>query len=88
MPVDQPANAQFAPTLPQLRHNSLTETDSSLLPPKNLVDRAVRERDNEQVAVRAGLDVGGDAEVPPEQQALALHHRPLVRGRSRYRSHG
>ena len=39
---------------------------------KNLVDRSVRERDDEEVSVRSSLKVGRDAEVPAEQQALAL----------------
>ena len=56
----------------------MTERDSSLLPTMNLVDRAVRERHEEQVAVRPGLDVGDDAEVPAEQQALALDDGPGV----------
>ena len=58
--------SHLAPDLP------VTERDSSLLPTRNLVDRTVRERHHEQVAVRAGLDVGDDAEVAAEQQALAL----------------
>src|SRR5919106_6612814 len=45
---------------------------------KNLVDRAVRERHDEQIAVRAGLDVGADAEVSPKQQAFALGDVELV----------
>src|SRR5581483_884740 len=40
--------------------------------PVDLVNRAVRERDDKQVAIRPGLDVGADPEVTPEEQALAF----------------
>src|SRR5262245_31512049 len=46
---------------------------------ENLVDSAIRERDEEQIAVRAGLDVGDDSEVLAEQQAFALDDGPSVR---------
>ena len=46
--------------------------DVSRLLPEDLVDGALREGDDEQVAVRPGLDVGGDAEVGAEEQGLAL----------------
>ncbi len=34
--------------------------------PKNLVDRSVRERDDEEVSVRSSVNVGADAEVSPK----------------------
>src|SRR5207249_4186284 len=37
-----------------------------------LVDRAMRERNDEQVAVRAGMDIGADSKSDPEEQAFAL----------------
>src|SRR6266511_5616902 len=40
--------------------------------PGDLVDRAVGDRGDEQVAVRSRLDIRRDAEVPADQQALAL----------------
>src|SRR5688572_15147683 len=39
---------------------------------ENLVDGPVRQRYDEQVAVRAGHDVGHDAELAPNEQRLAL----------------
>ena len=44
----------------------------------DLIDRAVGERDDVEVAVRAGVDVGADAEVAAEEQALALRDLPLA----------
>jgi hypothetical protein len=44
----------------------------------DLVDRAVAQRDDVQVAVRAGLEVRPDAEVAAEEQRLALNQVPLV----------
>jgi hypothetical protein len=44
----------------------------------DLIDRAVRERHDVEVAVRAGLDVRADAEVATEEQGLALGDLPLV----------
>ena len=37
-----------------------------------MVDRAIGVRDNEEITVRPGLDVSGDAKVTPNQQALAF----------------
>src|SRR5262245_8482596 len=59
----------------------VTERDWSLPAPENLVDGAVRQRYDEQIAVRASLDVGGDAKVPAEQQALAFDGGSGVRRR-------
>ena len=39
---------------------------------RDLVNRAVRERDHVQVAAGAGLDVGADAEAGAESQRLAF----------------
>ncbi len=43
-----------------------------LLRSKNLVDRAVRERDDEEISVRSSVNVGADAEVSSKQQAFTL----------------
>src|SRR5215216_3570757 len=43
----------------------------------DLVNRAVRERDYEQVPARPGLDVRDDAEVSAEEQALAFRQVTL-----------
>jgi hypothetical protein len=48
------------------RETAVMERDSPLLPAKNLVDRSVRERDDEQIPIGPRLDVGGDAKVPSE----------------------
>jgi len=42
------------------------------------VDLALVQRHQEEVAVRAGLDVGHDPEVPPDEQALAFGDVELV----------
>src|SRR4051812_45904062 len=43
---------------------------------KDLVHGTIGERNDVEVAVRPGEESGADAEVPPEEEALAL--RPLV----------
>src|SRR6266496_604320 len=48
------------------------------LPAGDLVDRALVQRDEEQVAVRRGLDVGDDPEVRADEQAFALGEVELV----------
>jgi hypothetical protein len=39
---------------------------------KNLVDRAVRERDDEEISVRSSVNVSANAEASPKQQAFTL----------------
>src|SRR4029077_17242133 len=58
--------------------SGLSPKRSDSVSPRNFVDRAVRERDDEQVAVGAGLDVGADAEVAAEEGALALDEGSAV----------
>ena len=48
------------------------------LGPVDLVDRACLIGQQEEIAVRAGEDLGDDPEVPAEEQALALDEVPLV----------
>src|SRR5919108_2254907 len=47
---------------------------ADLLPPLDLVDGAVRERNHEEVAVGSTLDVRDHPEVRADEQALALRH--------------
>jgi hypothetical protein len=54
----------FGPGLSPRRSDSVSS--------KNLVDRAVRERDDEEVSVRSSVNVGADAEASPKQQAFTL----------------
>src|SRR6266480_7896873 len=49
-----------------------------LLRSKNLVDRAVRERDDEEISVGSSVNVGADAEVSSKQQAFTLGDVELV----------
>jgi hypothetical protein len=46
--------------------------------PEDLVDVPVGERDDVEVPVRTGLDVGADAELLAEPDAFALRDLPLV----------
>src|SRR4029453_2506147 len=48
------------------------------LPPEDFVDRALVQRDQEEIAVGSGLDVGHDPEVPPDEQALTFGDVELV----------
>ena len=48
-------------------------------PPVNLIDRVVRERHNEQIAIGSGLYVGANAKVGPDDQALAFRNVELGR---------
>ncbi len=48
-------------------------------PPVDVVDRVVRERNDERIAVGPGFDVGADAKVGPEEQAFALRDVELGR---------
>ena len=43
-----------------------------------LVNRSVAQGDDKEIPIRSGLDVGCDAKVPAEQQALALGDVKLV----------
>src|SRR5712691_2199924 len=49
-----------------------------LFPAKNLIDRSVGERGDEQVAVRAGQNVRSDSEASAKQQAFAFRDVPFV----------
>src|SRR5262245_65636932 len=51
---------------------TIPSSSRTLVQAEDLVDRAVRQRDHEEISVGPGPDVGRDAEVPPEQPALAL----------------
>lgn len=60
---------------PSLRN--FTDLRSSLTS-KYLVNRALIERDHEEIAVRSGLDIRDDSEVSSDQQAFTFGH--LVKG--------
>src|SRR5688572_6537732 len=77
--AEEPADASIHCHHPRTA-GGLSHIDSpgSVLARRDLVDRALRERHDVQVAVRARLDIRAHPEVAAEQEALALGDLPLV----------